>query len=97
VFRVAVRADDQRAVTRVIAAFRPAAFERLSEEGFTSTLAAVDVGGVEKRDARLESRIDDGTRSLEIDPHSEVVAAHPDDGNLGSVCSQSPRAHDSRC
>jgi len=72
-------------------------FEHLPEERLAPTPVAVDVCGVEKRDAGVESRVDDGARPLEIDPHAEVVATEADDRDFGPLISQSPRAHERRC
>jgi hypothetical protein len=38
---------------------------------------AVDVRGVEQRDARVERRVHDGGAALLVDAHPEVVAAEP--------------------
>jgi len=73
------------------------ACQHLTEEGLATALAAVDVGGVEERDTGVEGCVHDGTRSLEIDPHPEVVAAEADHRDLGPFRSQPPRTHDRPC
>ncbi len=54
-----------------------APLERLSQKLFALG-RAVDVGGVEEIDARLERGIDDALGGGGVDPHPEVVAAEAD-------------------
>ena len=48
------------------------------EEAFRVAAVAVDVGGVEQRDARVERAMHDALRRLEVDAAAEVVAAEAD-------------------
>ena len=50
--------------------------ERGAEE-LLRLAAAVHLGGVEVRDARVERGVDDGTRRVLVDAHAEVVAPEP--------------------
>src|SRR5207237_7359499 len=74
-----------------------AAVERRAEERLAAALVPVDVGRVEERHAGVERSVDDGTRSVLVDPHAEVVAAEADDRDLRSFRSQPPRSHTRRC
>ena len=56
--------------------------ERPAEQLLAAAAVAVDVRGVEERDARVERGVDDRARRLLVDPPAEVVAAEPDDGHL---------------
>ncbi len=47
----------------------------LSEAGFRSASLAIDVGGVEQRDAEIDGAMDDLARRFEIDAAAEVIAA----------------------
>jgi nucleotide-binding universal stress UspA family protein len=57
------------------------ALERAADEVLAHPLA-VDVGGVEERDPRLESGVDHGERLLVVAAHAEVVRAEADDRHL---------------
>ena len=52
--------------------------ENLSEEALASSVVAVDLGRVEKRDPDLERSVDDRSSRREIDPAAEVVATEAD-------------------
>ncbi len=54
-----------------------ASLQSTSDELLAPTLAAVGVGGVEERDARVDRGVDDRERLLLADPAAEVVAAEP--------------------
>ena len=51
--------------------------ERVADDRLAGA-GAVDVGGVEERDAGLDRRVDDGVRSGLVDAPAEVVAAQAD-------------------
>ena len=57
------------------------ALQQLAEEALAAAAVAVDVGRVEERDARVEGRVDDLARPLEVDPAAEVVAPEADSGD----------------
>ena len=57
---------------------------------------AVDVGGVEERHARVESRIHHRARARLVDSAAEVVAAEPDDADRQIARPEAPRTHSSR-
>ena len=52
------------------------------EERLAAAVVAVDVGGVEERDARVERSVDDAPRRLFFEATAEVVAAEADDAHL---------------
>jgi hypothetical protein len=60
----------------------PLALQRLSEELLRPAASAVDVRGVEQRDAEVERLAHDLLRLRGIDAHAEVVAAEPDRRDL---------------
>ena len=55
-----------------------AALEHLADEPLGRAVAAVDVRGVEERDAGVERRVDHGAGPGEVQPAAEVVAAEAD-------------------
>ena len=55
---------------------------RTSPRNSSLTPAAVDVGGVEERDALRDRGVDTARVPAEVDAASEVVAAEADDGDL---------------
>jgi hypothetical protein len=52
--------------------------EQLAERGLRPAAVAVDVGGVEQRDAAVECLVDHRARRREVDAAAEIVAAEPD-------------------
>ena len=56
----------------------PPSLEDLAEQALAATAVPVDLGGVEKRDACVERRIDDGACLVETEAAAEVVAAETD-------------------
>ena len=58
--------------------------ERLAEQVLAAAAVAVDVRGVEERDPRVERGVHDRARALLVDARAEVVAAEPDDGDVGA-------------
>ncbi len=56
--------------------------------------AAIDVRGVEQRDAEIERLVHDPARGFEIDASAEIVAAQSDDGDLQSRASEPALLHD---
>ena len=73
------------------------ALEHLSEQRLAAALIAVDIGGVEERDAGVESCVDDRARPFEIDDPPEVVAAQADHRDIRPFRSQPPRPHGRPC
>ena len=67
--------------------------ERAADDLLAAAPVAVDVRGVEERDARVERGVDHRARSLLVDPAAEVVAAEADDGHLEIGAAEPPRAH----
>ena len=67
-------------------------FERAPDEVLARALA-VDVGGVEERDAGLERGVDHGERPLVVTARTEVVRAEADDRYLGPALSECSQAH----
>ena len=67
--------------------------ERAADDLLAAALVAVDVRGVEERDARVERGVDHRARGLLVDPAAEVVAAEPDDGHLEVGAAEAARAH----
>jgi hypothetical protein len=59
----------------------PSRSESASKEIFALAFA-VAIGGIEKRDARFDSRIDNFRARLCIDAPAEIVAAKSDNGNF---------------
>ncbi len=59
-----------------------AALDGLSEVALGAAAAAVDVGGVEEGDPRVERGVDDGAGRPGIEAAAEVVAAEPHGGDL---------------
>ncbi len=55
-----------------------APLERLAEQLLAGALAAVDVGGVEQRDADVLGGVEDVADAVEVDPAAERVAADAD-------------------
>src|SRR5215207_11066810 len=53
--------------------------EDLAEEALRAAALAIDVGGVEERDAEVERLVDDLAGRLEVDAAAEVVAAETDE------------------
>ena len=96
---VRARAAGRLAVAEVVAELRrqhdlvAAAGERAADDLLAAAAVAVDVGGVEERDARLERGVDHRPRRGLVDPAAEVVAAEPDDGHLEVGAAQAARAH----
>ena len=86
-----------RAVAHLLAELRrehhvaAASTKRAAEQLFAPAVVAVDVGGVEERDAGVERGVDHCARCRLVDPAAEVVAAeaHHTDGERSEV----PRAH----
>ena len=68
-----------------------ATLQHAAEDLLAAARVAVDVRGVEERDARVERRVDDGPRRFLVEPAAEVVATEPDDGHLER--SKLPDAH----
>ena len=60
----------------------PARSEALAQHGFRAALVAVNVGGIEQRDAEIERLRDDATRALQIGSAAEIVAAQADERNF---------------
>ncbi len=59
----------------------PTAPKGLAHQLLRPALPAVDVGGVEQRDASIDRRVQDGPGGVEVEPAAEVVAAEADDGD----------------
>ena len=73
----------RRSVMPNLVATRPrCAARRAPAEELLALRAAVDVGGVEERDARIQRRVDHVLRRRLVDPPAEVVAAEPDDADV---------------
>ena len=53
--------------------------EDLAEEALRAAALAIDVGGVEERDAEIERLVDDLAGRLEVDAAAEIVAAETDE------------------
>jgi len=53
--------------------------EDFAEETLRAAALAVDVGGVEERDAEIERLVDDLAGRLKVDPAAEIVAAETDE------------------
>lgn len=70
-----------------------AALEGLPEVDFGAAGAAVDVGGVQEGDARVQSGVDDGAGGLGVQSAAEVVAAEADGGDLQSRTAQGEMTH----
>ena len=58
--------------------------EHLSQDLLGAAFVAVDIGGVDQRDAEIERLIDHPARVLQIDPAAEIIGAKTDEGNLGA-------------
>ena len=56
--------------------------QRAADHLLAAALAAVDVGGVEERDAGVDRRVDHRERRVLVDAAAEVVAPEADDGDL---------------
>ena len=56
--------------------------QRTADQLFAPALAAVDVRGVEERDAGVDRGVDHRERRVLVDTAAEVVAPEADDGNL---------------
>ena len=67
--------------------------ERLAEQVLAAAAVAVDVRGVEERDAHLERGVHDRARALLVDARAEVVAAEPDDGDVGTAGAERAGPH----
>ena len=52
--------------------------ERLPQDRLRSAAVAVNVGGVENRDAGIERRVHDVARGRRIEPAAEIIAAEPE-------------------
>ena len=85
---VLARAAPLRAVAHRLAELRgehdlvAASLQHPAEQRLAAALVAVDVRGVEERDARVERGIDDGARRILVDPAAEVVRPEADDGDV---------------
>ena len=67
--------------------------ERLAEQVLAAAAVAVDVRGVEERDAHLERGVHDRARALLVDARAEVVAAEPDDRDVGTAGAERAGPH----
>src|SRR3979411_1484451 len=70
-------------------------FER-TPDVFLAHSLAVDVRGVEERDAGLERDVDHRERLFVVAAPAEVVRAEPDDRDLRPAVSECPNAHGER-
>ncbi len=68
--------------------------ERFAEQLFGGAAIAVDVGGVEQRDALVERLMHDGARLFRVASHAEVVASEADGRNLESRVAKIAKFHD---
>ena len=66
--------------------------QRLAEE-FLRLCAAIDVGGVEKGDPRVDRGADHRIGRLGVDPHSEIVAAETDLTDFQTGGSKAAKLH----
>ena len=96
---VGARTAGRLAVAEVVAELRreddlvaPPA-ERAADDLLAAAPVAVDVRGVEERDAHVERRVDHRARGLLVGPATEVVAAETDDGHLEIGAAEPTRAH----
>src|ERR1051325_6469450 len=67
--------------------------ENLAELRFRAAAIAVDIGGVEQRDAQIDGLVDDPARRGDWQD-AEIVAAEPDDRYFDSRLSQLALFHD---
>jgi len=67
--------------------------EHLAHQRLRAAALAVDVGGVEERDAEVDRLVDDLARRLEVEAAAEVVAAEADDRDPQARLPQIARLH----
>jgi hypothetical protein len=56
--------------------------QNLAQNLFRAAFVAVDIGGVDQRDAEIERAMNDKARAFEIGAAAEIIGAEADEGNL---------------